>query len=33
MAQRMMHEIISYTSIRLDLHLSWLHRWLEEHSN
>lgn len=29
-AQRMMHEIISYTSVRLDLHLSWLHRELEE---
>ena len=33
MAQRMMHEIISYTSIRLDLHLSWLHRWLEDRNN
>lgn len=33
MAQRMTHEIISYTSVRLDLHLSWLHRWLEERSN
>lgn len=33
MAQRMLHEIISYTSVRLDLHLSWLHRWLEEHSS
>ena len=28
-AQRMMHEILSYTSLRLNLHLSWLHRWLE----
>ena len=28
-AQRMMHEILSYTSVRMDLHLSWLHRWLE----
>ena len=28
-AQRMMHEILSYTSLRLDLHISWLHRWLE----
>ena len=26
-AQRMMHEMISYTSLRLDLHLSWMHRW------
>jgi uncharacterized SAM-binding protein YcdF (DUF218 family) len=32
-AQRMMHEIISYTSVRLDLHLSWLHRELEEHGS
>jgi len=28
-AQRMMHEILSYTSVRLNLHISWLHRWLE----
>jgi uncharacterized SAM-binding protein YcdF (DUF218 family) len=28
-AQRMMHEIISYTSVRMDLHLSSLHRKLE----
>ena len=28
-AERMMHEILSYTSVRLDLHISWLHRWLE----
>ena len=32
MAQRMTHEIIGYTALRLNLHLSWLHRWLEEHS-
>lgn len=32
-AQRMMHEILSYTSIRLDMHLSWLHRWLGSHNN
>jgi uncharacterized SAM-binding protein YcdF (DUF218 family) len=25
--ERMMHEILSYTSLRLDLHLSWMHRW------
>ena len=28
-AQRMTHEIISYTSVRMNLHLSWLHRWVE----
>jgi len=28
-AERMMHEILSYTSLRLNLHVSWLHRWLE----
>jgi uncharacterized SAM-binding protein YcdF (DUF218 family) len=28
-AQRMTHEILSYTSLKLDLHLSWMHRWLE----
>jgi uncharacterized SAM-binding protein YcdF (DUF218 family) len=28
-AQRMMHEIISYTSLRMNLHLSSLHRELE----
>ena len=28
-AERMMHEILSYTSLRLNLHISWLHRWLE----
>jgi uncharacterized SAM-binding protein YcdF (DUF218 family) len=28
-AQRMMHEMLSYTALRLDLHISWLHRWLE----
>ncbi len=26
---RYMHEILSYTSLKLDLHASWLHRWLE----
>jgi uncharacterized SAM-binding protein YcdF (DUF218 family) len=26
-AQRVMHEMLSYTSLRLDLHLSWMHRW------
>jgi uncharacterized SAM-binding protein YcdF (DUF218 family) len=28
-AQRMTHEILSYTALRLNLHISWLHRWLE----
>jgi uncharacterized SAM-binding protein YcdF (DUF218 family) len=28
-AERMTHEMLSYTSLRLDLHISWLHRWLE----
>jgi uncharacterized SAM-binding protein YcdF (DUF218 family) len=28
-AERMTHEILSYTSLRLNLHMSWLHRWLE----
>jgi len=28
-AERMTHEILSYTSVRLNLHISWLHRWLE----
>jgi len=26
-AQRLMHEMLSYTSLRLDLHLSSMHRW------
>ena len=26
---RYLHEILSYTSMRLNLHGSWLHRWLE----
>jgi uncharacterized SAM-binding protein YcdF (DUF218 family) len=28
-AQRMLHEILSYTAMRLNLHVSWLHRWME----
>jgi uncharacterized SAM-binding protein YcdF (DUF218 family) len=28
-AQRVMHEILSYTSMRFDLHLSRMHRWME----
>ncbi|SEF68352.1 DUF218 domain-containing protein [Bryocella elongata] len=27
-AQRMMHEMLSYTALRFNLHISWLHRWL-----
>lgn len=26
---RMLHEMLSYTALRLDLHIGWLHRWLE----
>jgi uncharacterized SAM-binding protein YcdF (DUF218 family) len=26
-AQRMIHEMISYTALRFNLHISWLHRW------
>jgi uncharacterized SAM-binding protein YcdF (DUF218 family) len=32
-AERITHEILSYTSLRLDLHISWLHRWLEGKNN
>ena len=28
-AERMTHEMLSYTALRLNLHISWLHRWLE----
>jgi uncharacterized SAM-binding protein YcdF (DUF218 family) len=28
-AQRLSHEMLSYTALALDLHISWLHRWLE----
>lgn len=28
-SERMMHEILSYTFLRTNLHVSWLHRWLE----
>jgi hypothetical protein len=24
----MIHEMLSYTALRFDLHISWLHRWL-----
>lgn len=30
LTERYLHEILSYTSLRLDLHGSWLHRWLED---
>lgn len=26
--ERMMHEMLSYTALRFNLHISWLHRWL-----
>lgn len=29
LAERYLHEMLSYTSLRLNLHASWLHRWLE----
>ena len=32
-AQRMVHEMLSYTSVALDLHISALHRWLEGKSD
>jgi len=28
-AERVTHEMLSYTALRFDLHISWLHRWLE----
>ncbi|HEX4154593.1 MAG TPA: YdcF family protein [Acidobacteriaceae bacterium] len=28
-AERMLHEMLSYTAIRMDLNIGWLHRWLE----
>ena len=28
-AERITHEMLSYTALRLQLHISWLHRWLE----
>jgi len=27
--ERYLHEMLSYTSLKLNLHASWLHRWLE----
>ena len=28
-AERLMHEMLSYTFLRTNLHVSWMHRWLE----
>jgi uncharacterized SAM-binding protein YcdF (DUF218 family) len=28
-AKRTAHEVLSYTAVRFNLHISWLHRWLE----
>ena len=28
-AERITHEMLSYTALSLQLHISWLHRWLE----
>ena len=30
LAERYMHEMLSYTSLKLNLHASWFHRWLED---
>jgi uncharacterized SAM-binding protein YcdF (DUF218 family) len=27
--ERVVHEMVSYTALRFNLHISWLHRWLE----
>ena len=32
-AQRMMHEMLSYTALRFELHVSWLHRWLHSRTD
>jgi uncharacterized SAM-binding protein YcdF (DUF218 family) len=32
-AQRVMHEMLSYTALRFDLHISWLHRWMHRKSD
>ena len=31
-AERILHEALSYTALRFGLHASWLHRWLEGHT-
>jgi uncharacterized SAM-binding protein YcdF (DUF218 family) len=28
-AERVAHEMLSYTALRWDLHVSWLHRWMQ----
>jgi uncharacterized SAM-binding protein YcdF (DUF218 family) len=33
LTMRYIHEMVSYTSLRLHLNLSWLHRWLEGRSD
>ena len=32
-AQRVLHEMLSYTALRFDLHVSWLHRWLHSRAD
>lgn len=32
-AQRVTHEMLSYTALRFNLHLSWLHRWLHSRAD
>ena len=33
MAERVIHEVLSYTQWRLHLHFSWLHEWVESKSD
>jgi uncharacterized SAM-binding protein YcdF (DUF218 family) len=32
-AERMLHEMLSYTLLRMDLHITWLHRWLDDRND
>lgn len=32
-AQRVTHEMLSYTALRFDLHVSWLHRWIHSRAD
>ncbi|MDE1152055.1 MAG: YdcF family protein [Micavibrio sp.] len=32
-AERILHEMLSYTFLRFDLHLSWMHRWMESRAS
>ena len=32
-AERIMHEMLSYTALVCDLHVSWLHRWLHSRAD